>query len=163
MTDAVEMLDHWNCCFPRDALNQTLATAGHDHIDEFIHSDKCTDRGAICRIDQLHCIFRQPRRAQAIMHTGCNHAIGMNGFGTSAQNAGITRFQTQRCSINSHIGARLVNDADNAERHTHAPDLNATGAKAQIADDAYRVRQRIDLAHTFSHLRDRLGVHLQTI
>jgi hypothetical protein len=40
----------------------------------------------------------------------------------------VAGFQAQRGGIGGYVRPRLVDDADHAERHAHAPDLDPAGA-----------------------------------
>ncbi len=52
-------------------------------------------------------------------------AFDRDALGPAAQNHGITAFHAQRGGVGRHVGTALVDDADHAERHAHARDLEA--------------------------------------
>ena len=89
------------------------------------------------------------------MHAGGDGLVGMDSFGTAAQDGCIAGFQAQSGGIRRHVGARFVDDADDAERHAHLADLDAGRAIAQIADCADQVGQCGDLLQTFGHAAHR--------
>src|SRR3989304_437211 len=61
------------------------------------------------------------------------------------QNPRVAGFQAQPGGARRDVGARLVDDADHAERHAHPADLDAGRAVAHLADLADRVGQLSDL------------------
>ena len=56
MTDPVEMLDDRDPRIAADPLDQTLAAARDDDVDELGHGDHRPDRSAIGRGDHLHAV-----------------------------------------------------------------------------------------------------------
>ena len=56
-----------------------------------------------------------------------NGAAGMHALGAAAQDGGVAGLQAQRARIAGHVGPALVDDADDAERHAHARDVEAVG------------------------------------
>ena len=63
---AVEMLDHRHLRVARDALDQALAAARHDHVDVLFVGDQVADCGAVGGGDHLHGVVRQAGGAQAL-------------------------------------------------------------------------------------------------
>src|SRR3989304_2202512 len=61
---------------------------------------------------------------------------------TPARSAGATPWLAGR---GGDVGARLVDDADPAQGHAHAPDADAAGALAQLGDGAHRIGEARDL------------------
>ena len=87
----------------------------------------------------------------------------MNGLGTATQDGGIAGLQAQAGGIDGHVGARLVDDADHAQRHAHLADLDAGRQVAHALDLADRVRQGGDLAQAFDHRVDHLRRQRQAV
>ena len=73
-----------------------------------------------------------------------------------AQQHAVAGLEADRGDIDRHVGARLVDRADHAERHAHAPHLQPVGAGQQILDLPHRVGQRGDRAHVPGHRGDAL-------
>ena len=65
--------------------------------------------------------------------------------------AALPDFQAQPRRVGGDVGARLVNDADHAERHAHAADADAARALAQVGDGADRIGQARDLLQALGH------------
>ena len=163
MAVAVQVLDHRHPRLAGDALDQTLAAARHNHIDVVLHGDEFAHRGAVGGLDHLHHACRQPGGLQPFTHAGGDGLVRMQRLGATAQDRGVAGFQAQACGIRRHVGTRLVDDADDAERHPHLADLDARGAVLEAVDFADRIRQRGDLLEAFGHAGDGLVVKLQAV
>ena len=50
--------------------------------------------------------------AQAFVHAQRNRLVGMDRFGTAAQDAGIAGFEAEPGSVGGDVGPRFVNDGD---------------------------------------------------
>ena len=87
----------------------------------------------------------------------------MNRLAAAAQNAGVAGFDAQAGGIGGHVRTRFVDDADDAERHAHAPDLDAGWAVFKIGNFADRIREACDLAQTLGHGLDARDVQFQTV
>ena len=90
------------------------------------------------------------------LHAGGDGAIGMDGLGAAAQDRRVAGLQAQPCRVRGHVGARFVDDADDAERHAHLADLDAGRAVFHVADLADGVGQGGDLLQAFGHALHRL-------
>jgi len=87
----------------------------------------------------------------------------MQCFGATAQDGSVAGFQAQGGGIGSHVRAGFVNDADDAQRHPHPPDLNARWTILEIGNFAHRIGLRCDFPQALRHPFDVLGGELQTI
>ena len=156
MAVAVEVLDHRHTGFGKQARDQPLTAARHDHIDVLAHGDELADRGPVGGVDHLHHLGRQTGAGQRFLDQRGDRAIAANGLGAAAQDRGIARFKAQRRRVGGHVRTRFVDDADNAQRHAHFSDLDAARAELELADFADRIGQSGDLFNAFSHRLDAL-------
>jgi len=97
------------------------------------------------------------------VHAGGDHAVRRQRLRAAAQDRGIARLQAQARGIRGHVRARLVDDPDHAERHAHAPDLDAAGAVGEIRDRTDGVGQRGDLLEPLDHGVDADVIELQAV
>jgi hypothetical protein len=130
MAVAVEVLDHRHPRFGQQARDQPLAAARHDDVDELAHGDQLADRGAVGGVDDLHRFGGQAGAPQAFLHQRGDGAVGADGFRAAAQDGGVAGFQAQCRGVRRHVRPRLVDDADDAERHAHLADLDAGGPES---------------------------------
>ena len=157
------MLDHRHPRFLRDALDQALAAARHDDVNVFRHGDEVADGRAVGGFDHLHRRFRQAGGREAGAHAGGDGLIAADRFLAAAQDRGVAGLEAQRRGVGRDVGARLVDDADHAERHAHLADLDAGGAELHVGNLADRVGQRGDLFEALRHRFDALGGERQAI
>lgn len=157
------MLDHRYLGVAADALDQALATARHDHVDELRHGDQLTDGSAVGSFHHLHGSCRQIGHGQALLDTAGNRLIGMDGLGAATQDGGVAGLQAQAGRIDGHVRPRLVDDADHAQRHTHFADLDTGRQVAHALNLADRVRQGRHLAQAFDHAVDHLRRQRQAV
>ncbi|MNC25423.1 hypothetical protein D3C75_735110 [compost metagenome] len=163
VADAVQVLDHRHPRVAADALDQTLAAARHDDVDELGHGDQRADGGAVGGFHHLHAGRRQTGFGQAALDAGGDGAIGMDRLGAAAQDGGVAGLQAQAGGVDGHVGPRLVDDPDHAQRHAHLADLDAGRPVAHVADRADRVRQAGDLAQALDHAVDARRGQRQTV
>ena len=71
----------------------------------------------ISGLNELDHICRQSCRCKAVSDHPDNSGIGCDGVASALENDGVARLESERKRIRCHIRTRLVNDADDAERH----------------------------------------------
>ena len=163
MTNAMQMFDHRHPRIGADAFDQALAAARHDHVHIFRHADQFTHRRAIRRIQHLHHIHRQAGFFQPLMDAGGDGLIGMQRFGTTAQDRGIARLHAQSGGIGGDVGPGFVNNANHAQRHAHLANLNAGRTIIKIGDLTDGIRQGGNLTQTFGHARNAFRIEFQPV
>ncbi|MNN24578.1 hypothetical protein D3C81_1380160 [compost metagenome] len=154
VADAVQVLDHRHAGVTADALDQALAATRHDDVDELRHGDQRAHGGAVGGFHHLHAGRRQAGFSQAKLDAAGDGAIGMDRLGAATQDGRVAGLQAQAGSVDGHVGPRLVDDADDAQRYAHLADLDARGQVAHVADGADRIGQAGDLAQALDHVVD---------
>src|SRR5690606_12493357 len=163
MTDAVQVLDNGYPGITTDAFDQSLASPRHYHVNVLGHADQCTYRGAVGGFHHLHHLLRQTGGFQSLAQTFGNGTVGLDGFGTATQDAGVAGLQAQAGRLDRYVRPGLVDDADHPQGHTHAADLNTGRQILHVANGADRVGQRSHLAQAFNHVLQPRGDNGQTI
>jgi hypothetical protein len=82
---------------------------------------------------------RQAGAGQAFLHQRGNRPVTADRFRATAQDRRVAGLQAQGGGVGGDVRARLVDDADHAQRHAHAADLDATRPELQVTDFADRV------------------------
>ena len=78
--------------------------------------------------------------------------------------AGIARHQRQRSPASAvTFGPAFVDDADNAQRHAAAFELQSVGLVPLLDDLAHRIGQRRDIVGRIGNAREPVGVQLQPV
>ena len=124
VADAFEMAHHRHARILLHARDEALAAARHDDVDEAAHVAQHDPDGlAILRRHHLHGRFGQAVHAERPSETGMDRGARARAFGAAAQDRGIAALQAKRGRVGRDVRPALVNDADHAERHAHARDL----------------------------------------
>src|SRR5690606_25612853 len=123
----------------------------YDHVDILRLGNQRANGGAVGGLDHLYRLFRQAGFTQTDAQALGNCLVRINRFRATAQDGGVAGFQAQGRRIDGHVRARLVDDADHAERHAHAADLDAGRAVAEVGDGTDRVSQGDDLLEPLDH------------
>ena len=92
-----------------------------------------------------------------------NGAAGMHALGAAAQDGGVAGLEAQTTRIAGHVGPALVDDADHAERHAHARDVEAIGTRPLRHDGADGIGQRGDILDAARHGLDARVVEREAI
>ncbi len=82
------------------------------------------------------------------------HGVGLERLAAAAQQHRVAGLQAEPGGVGGHVGARLVDEADHAQRDAHARDLEAVGPAPGLHGLAHRIGQRGDLAQARRHLLD---------
>ena len=150
MTNAVEMRENRHPRLVLDPLDQRLAAARNDDVDQSAGLQHRPDRSPVGGLDQLDGVGRQARLDHARDHRLVNRAVALNRFRTAAQDHGIARTQRQSSRIRGHIGTAFIDDADHAERDPDALHHKAVGSFGAINDLSDRIGK-------FAHMLDGRG------
>jgi hypothetical protein len=89
--------------------------------------------------------------------------ISVTAAGAAAQQNRVARLEAETGGVGRHVGPRLVDHADHAERDAHLGDLDAAGPLAGAAHLAHGVGERGDVAQRVGHLRDPLRSQQQAV
>ena len=90
-------------------------------------------------------------------------AVGAVALGAAAQDRGIAGLEAERGGVDRHVGAALVDDADDAERHAHALDRHAVRPGPALGDLADRIGEIADHLDAGGHARDALVVEPEPV
>ncbi len=145
VADPVEMRHDGHARVALHALDEPLAAARHDHVDVLLHlAQQVADGLAVLRRHELDGGLGQPVGFEPLDEAGVQRRVRAHGLGAAAQNRGVAALQAQRARIGRHVRAALVDDADDAERHAHALDLETVRALPARDDLPDRIGERGD-------------------
>ncbi len=130
VADAFQVREHRHARFVLHARDEALAAARHDHVDGAVEPlQHQADGLAVGGGHELDGGFGQARLAQAAGEANLDGAAGMMAVGAAAQDRRVAGLEAQRAGVGRHVRPALVDDADDAERHAHALDLEAVGPR----------------------------------
>ncbi len=147
----------------RDALDQSLAAARHDDVDVLLVGDQAADRRAVGGRDHLHGVLGQARGAQALVDARRDRAVAAERLGAAAQDRRVAGLEAQSRGVGGHVRPRLVDDADDAQRHAHEADLDAGRTELEVGDLADGIGQRRDFGEAVRHRGDGLRRQRQPV
>ena len=105
---------------PRGTMTSTCVHVG----------DQMADGGAVGRGDDLHRALGEAGGAQPLVHAVGNRLVAAQRFRAAAQDRRVAGLEAQRRGVGGDVGPRLVDDADDTQRHAHLADLDAARAVA---------------------------------
>ncbi len=163
VAEAFEMGDDRNAAFALHPLDQRGAAARHDDVDDAAHLQHHADRRAVAGRDQLDRRLRQAGGGEAVAQRGDERPRGMEALRAAAQDRGVAGFERQPAGVGGDVGAALVDDADDAERHADARDPEPVGPGPVRQHVADRVGQRGDVFEPRRHRFEPLRVERQAV
>ena len=124
---------------------QRLAAAGHHDVRVLGERDEGPELVAAA-VEVQHRVLGQPGRLQPGAHGGAEGGVRAPRGGRAAQDRDVARLQAQAGDVDRHVGARLVDDQDAAERHADARELQAVRPPAAVDHLADGIGQGGDVA-----------------
>ena len=118
---------------------------------------------AVRVLDELHRLGGTARRLDGVADDGGQRRVGVNGLLAAAQDARVARLEAQGGDVYGHVGAALVDDADDAQGHATPSDDEAVGAGVALDLLPHGVGQRGDRSHAFRDAGDAPGVEQQPV
>ncbi len=121
------MRDHRDAALALHPLDQRAAAARHDDVDSAGHASASgrPPRGRWSARAGSRPPAGRPRAAR--VQAGEDRARGMEAFGAAAQDRRVAGLEAQPAGVGGHVGAALVDDADDAERHATREILSPFG------------------------------------
>ena len=100
-------------------FDQSLSAAGNNEIDVAIHFRHQPHGFAIGARNEQDAVGRQTGSGAALLERLGDRDVGMDRLRTAAQDGGVTCLGAKHRGIARHVGARLVDDPDDADRNSH--------------------------------------------
>ena len=112
---------------------------------------------------QLHDVLgKAGARGCRPQHTH-NGGVGAEGAARAAQQDGVAALEADAGGVGGHVGAGLVDDADDPERHADLPQLQPVGERRPAHHLADGVGQAGDLTQSGGHALHPIGVEPQPV
>ncbi len=157
------MRDHGDAAFALHPLDERAPAARHDHVDEIGHRQHQADGRAIARRHELHGLARQSGGIERALQRRDNRPGRVEAFRAAAQDHRVAGPQAQSRRIGGDVGARFVDDADDAQRDAHARDVEPVGTLPPRELGADGIGQARDLLEPPRHRFDALVVERQPV
>ena len=134
-----------------DVADEALATTRDHQVDLVVAADERGHHVTIARGHRLHRVGRQARGDERLAHDVDQHHVRVERLLATLEDGRVRGLDAQRASVDGHVRARLVDDADDTERDAHAPDLESVGPELEAFDGADRIAQRAHLVDADGH------------
>jgi hypothetical protein len=148
------VLDDGNARRFGDRLDEAGAAARDDAVDELALRQQRRDGAAVGGGDELDRRVRETGRGGGRGKLRGDRRIGRKRLRPTLQDHGVARLQAQTAGVGGDVGARLVDHADDSERHAHLADLEAVRAPPARDGLADRIGQGGDLIEPLRHRVD---------
>jgi hypothetical protein len=112
------------------------------------------ERGAIGGGNELDRIGGQLGVGERLLHQRGERTVGVEALAAAAEDAGVAGLQAEDGAVDGDVGARLVDDADDADGHAYLAESQAVGARDVFEDIPDRIGQGNDLADGLGELRE---------
>ena len=163
MADALQVLEKRDTALGNDALDQRLAAARHNDVDELAHPQHLADGGAVGGRHQLDGGAGQVGLGQPTVQGDGDGGRRMMALGAAAQDGRVARLQAQPAGVSGDVGPRFVDHADDPQGHPYTRYVEAVGAPPLGQHLAHRIGQRRDLLEAPRHGLDTALVEPETV
>ena len=155
--------EHRHARLALHALDQRLAPARHDQIEQAGRRQHRRDIGAVGVRRDLHAGFRQARGAQPRHERRIDRRGAAHAFRSAAQDHGIARLQADAGGVGADVGPAFVDHADDADRRGDA--LNAQTVRSRPVGERApeRIGQQCDVFQSLGHRIDAGRVQREAI
>ena len=89
--------------------------------------------------------------------------VGVETLFAAAEDGGVAGFQAEDGAVDGDVGARLVDDTDDADGHAHFADVQAVGARGFFQKIADGIGERNDGADGGGELREAGGCEREAV
>ena len=149
--------------FSATKFTQRGTASRHNQVYVLPHPQHLQHERAVRVLHELHRLGGTARRLDGVADDGGQHGVGVHGLLAAAQDARVARLKAEGSNVDGDVGAALVDDADNAQRHATPGDDKAVGAGVALELLPHGVGQCGDRSHTFSDAGDAPGVQQQPV
>ena len=146
------VLDNRNGGVLCDETDEALAAARDDAVDEGVELEKGVERGAVGGGDELHGVGGQAGVGKGAGDERGERGVGVEDFLAAAEDGGVAGFQAEDGAVDGDVGARFINNPDDADGHAAFADVDAVGARPVFERFADGVGERGDLADGFGEV-----------
>ena len=126
-------------------------TAAWDQAVDGVELHQLDRRFVANVLDEHHAIAREPGLRRRVSQHFDDRDVRPQGAGRAAEERGVARLQADAGGVARDVRPVLVDDRDDAERHTDPLDLEAVRPLPAVEHLAHGVGQPSDVAEPFGH------------
>ncbi len=145
--------------------DEALAAAGHAQIHVLREREQFLNGLAVGGGHDLDGVFGKGWQGAlaGFDHDPGDGQVGVEGFLAAAQDGGVAGLEAEAGGVGGDVGARFVDDDDDADGGADLLQLQAVGADAFVQHPADRVGQGGDFAQALGHGGDAFVVELEAV
>jgi hypothetical protein len=129
VANAVVVLKHGHARGPHNTFDEGMAAPRNDEINVVVHHCQVIHAFAVREVNELDAVSGKAGALAAALEAAGDGAIGFDGLGAAAQDGGVTGLETKRRGVARDVGARFINDGDDANGHTDLVQTEAVGPR----------------------------------
>ena len=154
VAEPLGMREHRHARLALHTLDQRLAAARHDQVEQAGGRQHRRDIGAVGVRRDLHAGLRQSRRAQSRHQRRIDRGGAAHAFRAAAQDHRVARLQADAGGVGADIRAAFVDHADHADRRGDALDAQPVRPRPVGQRAAERIGQQRDVFQALGHRLD---------
>ena len=143
-------------------LLEVLSAARDDEVDVLALLEQLGELPAV-RAEVRDGLARQAGLDDRALDDLGEDAVGVQRRAAAAQDDGVAGLEAERGRVDGHVGPRLVDDGDDAQRHADLAQLHAVVEAPAVDELADGVRQGRDVAHGALHVAQAVLVEQQAV
>ena len=163
VADALVVLDHRDGGLLHDELHEAFAAARDDEVDQLVLFEQQGGGPPVLVVDECDGPGRDADLLAGLAQHFHDRGVGLDGLRASSEHHCVSGFEAQRGGIGGDVGAGLVDDADDTDRHAHPTHLHPVGAPPHFRHFTDGVGECRHLTQAHGHLLDALGVQREPI
>ena len=163
MAVACTCFDNGNSCVLDHSLYEVRTSAGDDNVNVSVEAHELGSCLAVCLVDYLYDIRREPCFFHSLPHYITEADIGIDSFLAALEDDHVSCLKAERSRVYRNIGARLEDNADNSERYSCLDYLQAVGTDTAADDLSDRILEGDELVDALGNAFYALFVELQSV
>ena len=145
------------------AADERGAPARDEHVNHALHAHELRRTFVRRVLDELDELGVIPLRRDRFLDDRGDGAVGTDRVFAAAQNDGVAALDRKADRVCGDVGARLVNDADHAERHAHTAQLQSVIERPLFQHFSHGTGKLDQLFQSHGDAVDALFVQHQTV
>ena len=159
------MFDHGHLAALGHRTDKALASAGHAKVDILRKRKKGGNGFAVGGGNDLDGVDREAgqRFDGGVEHDAGDGLVGVDGLLAAAEDRRVAALEAETRGVGRHVGARFVDDDDDADGDGEFPQYQSVGADPFVEQFAGRIGQGGHFTESAGHGGDAFVVQVQAI
>ena len=163
MADSSASLNNRDGCILHDVADQSGSAPRNDGIKQAIQLEHGVRRCPAGILDQLQSFRRNRCSAQGGAQQLNDAAVREQRCAPAAQHDAVAGLEAEGGGVHGHIGAGLIDHADDAQRYGHLDNMQTVRAIYRLQRPSHWIRESYNLAHSLCDARNPIARERETI